>query len=170
MLDSQSTELEVLDFLKTLVITIKPRLVLETGTFLGHGTVKLAEGVKENGFGKVITIESDPAIRARAQKRFDDSGLAPFIESRLESSLDATVEGTIDLFYSDSHLANREAEIRRFLPQLDPRGVLVIHDASSHFKVVREAALRLEREGLLSVVMLPTPRGVVVAQRREGRR
>ncbi len=169
MLDSQSTELEVLEFLKTLVTTVKPKLILETGTFLGHGTVKLAEGIRENGFGRVITIEFDPAIRARAQQRFHDSGLSTWIESRLESSLETQIEGSIDLFYSDSHLANREAEIRRLLPQLDPRGLLVIHDASSHFKIVREAALRMEEEGLISVVMLPTPRGVVVAQRREGR-
>jgi predicted O-methyltransferase YrrM len=173
MLDSQTTEVEVLDFLKTLVITLKPKLVVETGTFLGHGTVKLAEGVRANGFGKVITIEFDPAIRARAVKRFEDTGLALWIESRLESSLETVIdtdkEGLIDLLYSDSHLANREAEIRRLLPQLDPRGVLVIHDASSHFKLVREAALRLEAEGLISAVLLSTPRGVVIAQRREGR-
>lgn len=170
MLDSQTTEVEVLDFLKTLVTTIKPKLVVETGTFLGHGTLKLAQGVKENGFGKVITIEFDPSIRSRAVERFAASGLAPWIESRLESSLESNIDGTIDLLYSDSHLENREAEIRRLLPQLDPRGLLVIHDASSHFKVVREAALRLEQEGLISTVMLSTPRGVVVAQRREGRR
>jgi len=96
-------------------------------------------------------------------------GLAPWIESRLESSLETVIDETIDLLYSDSHLANREAEIRRLLPQLDPRGVLVIHDASSHFKLVREAALRLEAEGLISAVLLSTPRGVVIAQRREGR-
>ncbi len=135
--------------------------------------MKLAEGVRENGFGKVITVEFDAAIRTRAMKRFEESGLAPWIESRLESSLetviDADRDGTIDLLYSDSHLANREAEIRRLLPQLDPRGVLVIHDASSHFKLVREAALRLEAEGLISAVLLSTPRGVVIAQRREGR-
>lgn len=170
MLDSQTTEVEVLDFLKALVTTVKPKLVVETGTFLGHGTIKLAEGVKENGFGKVITIEFDPAIRARAAERFEASGLAAWIESRLESSLESDIEGTIDLLYSDSHMANREAEIRRLLPQLNPCGLLVVHDASSHFRTVREAVLRLEEEGLISAVLLPTPRGVAIAQRREGRR
>jgi len=169
MLDSQSTELEVLSFLTALVVTIKPKLILETGTFLGYGTLALAEGLRQNGFGKIITVEFDPDIRARALERFADSGLAPFIESRLESSLDTVITGSIDLFFSDSHLANREAEIRRLLPQLDPRGVLIIHDASSHFKIVRQAALRLEAEGLISAVLLSTPRGVVVAQRRSGR-
>ena len=169
MLDSQTTEVEVLDFLKTLVTTVKPKLIVETGTFLGHGTVKLAEGARENGFGRVITVEFDPDIRQRALARFEAAGLSSWIESRLESSLETVIDGTVDLLYSDSHLANREAEIRRLLPQLNPQGLLVIHDASSHFQIVRDAAHRLEAEGLISMVLLPTPRGVVIAQRREGR-
>ena len=34
---------------------------------------------------------------------------------------------------------------------------------------VRAAALKMEDEGLISVVLLPTPRGLVVAQPRMGR-
>jgi hypothetical protein len=45
-----------------------------------------------------------------------------------------------------------------------------MHDASSHLKTVREAALKLEQDGLVSAVLLPTPRGLVVAQKREGRK
>jgi hypothetical protein len=45
-----------------------------------------------------------------------------------------------------------------------------MHDASSHLKLVRDAALKLESEGLLSVVLLPTPRGLAIAQKREGRK
>jgi hypothetical protein len=37
-------------------------------------------------------------------------------------------------------------------------------------KTVRQAALKLESEGLLSVLLLPTPRGLVLAQKKEGRR
>ncbi len=63
----------------------------------------------------------------------------------------------------------REQEVRRFLPQMNPHGLILMHDASSHLKIVREAALKLEAEGLISVVLLPTPRGLVVAQKRQGR-
>ena len=35
---------------------------------------------------------------------------------------------------------------------------------------IREAALKLEAEGLISVVLLPTPRGLVVAQKKQGRK
>lgn len=36
-------------------------------------------------------------------------------------------------------------------------------------KIVRDAALKMEAEGLISVVLLPTPRGLVIAQPRLGR-
>jgi predicted O-methyltransferase YrrM len=170
MVDSQSSELEVLDFLKSIVLTTKPRLIVETGTFIGYSAIKMAEGLKANGFGKLITIEFDSDIFAKAKQRIELSGLRDWIEYRNASSLETPIDGTIDLLFSDSHLTIREQEIRRFLPQIDPRGLILIHDASSHFKVVREAALRLEQEGLISVVLLSTPRGLVIAQKRAGRK
>lgn len=169
MVDAQSAELEVLDFLKSIVLTTKPDLIVETGTFIGHSAIKMAEGLNVNGFGRIITIEHDPAIFAKARENIDASGLGRWIEYRNASSLETTIDGPIDIFYSDSALGIREQEIRKFLPQIKPRGLVLIHDANSHFKVVREAALRLEQEGLLSVVLLSTPRGLVVAQKREGR-
>jgi predicted O-methyltransferase YrrM len=167
--DAMTAEVEVLEFLRSVVTTIKPNLVVETGTFLGISTLWIAEGLKQNGFGRVITCEFDPKIHEAAQKRFDESGLAPWIEARLGSSLDLQVDEPIDMLFSDSDLSVREKEVRRFLPQINPNGLILIHDANSRFKVVREAALRLEAEGLLSVILLPTPRGLVVAQKREGR-
>jgi predicted O-methyltransferase YrrM len=169
MVDSQTSELEVVDFLKSVVTTVKPQLVVETGTFIGYSSVKIAEGLKANGFGRLITIEFDPAIFAKAKERIDSSGLGKWIEYRNESSLETQVDGTIDILFSDSHLTIREQEIRRFLPQVNAQGLILIHDASSHFRVVREAALRLEQEGLISVVLLSTPRGLVIAQKRAGR-
>src|SRR5512138_2884919 len=169
MFDSMTAEVEVLEFLRTVVTTIKPALVVETGSFIGVSTLWIAEGLRHNGFGKVISCEFDPVVFAKAQERIAASDLAAWIELRNESSLDMRVEGAIDLLYSDSDMPVREQEVRRFLPQMSPTGLILMHDASSHLKVVRDAALKLEAEGLISVVLLPTPRGLVVAQRRAGR-
>ncbi len=170
MYDSMTAEAEVLNFLKSLVTTTKPELVFETGTFTALSTLKIAEGLKENGFGRVITCEYDKKVCDAAKKRIDASGLAEWIECRNESSLEMKVEGRIDLLFCDSDAPLREQEVRRFLPQVNPHGLIVMHDASSAMMTVREAALRMEQEGLLSVVLLPTPRGLVVAQKREGRK
>jgi predicted O-methyltransferase YrrM len=170
MYDSMTAEAEVLEFLRTLVTTIKPELIVETGAFLGVSTIWLAEGLKRNGFGKIISCEFDPVVFAKAKEKIAQSGLSEWIELRNESSLEMKVEGTIDLLFSDSDMDIRAAEVKRFLPQVSSFGLVLMHDASSHLKTVRDAALELEREGLLSVVLLPTPRGLVVAQKREGRR
>lgn len=166
MYDSMTAEVEVLDFLKALVITIKPELVVETGTFSGLSTLRIAEGLKANGFGRVITCEYDPKVFAAAKQRFDCSGLQHWIEARNESSLETKIAGQIDLLFCDSDAAIREQEVRRFLPQVNPYGLILMHDASSSMRTVREAALKMETEGLLSVVLLPTPRGLALAQKR----
>ena len=169
MYDSLSAEVEVLDFLKALVTALKPELVVETGTFSGLSTLRIAEGLQANGFGRIVTCELDKKVYDAACQRFAASGLADWIDARNESSLEMQVDGRIDLLFCDSEGPLREQEVRRFLPQVNPNGLILIHDASSSLKIVREAALRLEAEGLLSVLLLPTPRGLVMAQRRAGR-
>jgi predicted O-methyltransferase YrrM len=169
MYDSMTAEAEVLEFIQTLVMTIKPRLVVETGSFLGVSTLWIAKGMKANGFGKVISCEFDPVVFAKAKDKIAASGLSEWIELRNESSLEMSIDGTIDLFFSDSDMPIRTAEVKRFLPQISSAGVILIHDASSHLKIVREAAFELEKEGILSCVFLPTPRGLVIAQKRQGR-
>ncbi len=170
MFDSMTAEVEVLEFLRTLVTTVKPELIVETGTFIGVSTVWMAEGLKANGFGKIVTIEFDPLVAAKAKEKIAASGLGEWIEFRQGSSLEMKVEGAIDILYSDSDLPIREQEVRRFLPQVSPNGLILMHDANSHEAVVRAAALKLEAEGRISVVLLPTPRGLVVAQKRQGRK
>ena len=132
--------------------------------------IKMAEGLKANGFGRIITIEFDRAAFAKAKERIDASGLAEWIEYRKESSLEAKIEGTIDLFFSDSQLLTREQELRHFLPQISPCGLILVHDASSEIQKVREAMLQMEQEGLISTVLLSTPRGLAIAQKKEGRK
>ena len=110
MMDSQTSELEVLDFLKSLVITIKPQLIVETGTFLGYGTLKMAEGLKENGFGRIITIEYDPAIFAKAKERIDASGLGSWIEI---ATSQASIRGSTGASIFSIAIANLKSANRR---------------------------------------------------------
>jgi len=170
MYDSMTAEVEVLEFLRTLVTTIKPELVVETGAFMGVSTLSIAEGVRMNGFGRIVTCEYDAKVYETAKEKFAASPFNALIDLRNESSLEMKVEGTIDLFFSDSDMPIREQEVRRFLPQISPYGLILMHDASSHLKQVRDAALKMEQDGLISVVMLPTPRGLIVAQKRAGRK
>jgi len=130
----------------------------------------MAEGLRENGFGRIVSCELDPMVFAKAQEKIAASGLGDWIDLRNISSFELKIAGQIDLFFSDSDPGIREKEVRQFLPQISPNGLILMHDASSHPGTVREAVLRLEAEGLVSAVLLPTPRGLAIAQKREGRR
>lgn len=165
MYDSMTAEVEVLEFLRTLVTTVKPEVIVETGSFLGVSTIWMAEGLERNGFGRIFSCELDPVVFAKARQKIASSPFAHRIHLRNESSLTMAIPGQIDLLFSDSDLSVREEEVRHFLPHMNENGVVLLHDASSHLKTVRDAVARLQSEGLLSAVFLPTPRGLVVAQK-----
>ena len=58
-------------------------------------------------------------VFAKAKEKIDASEFAPLIDLRSESSLEMKVDGTIDLFFSDSDPPVREQEIRHYLPQIN---------------------------------------------------
>ena len=82
MYDSMTAEVEVLEFLATLVTTVKPNLIVETGAFLGASSIWMARGLKRNGFGKIVSCEFDPQVFAAAQQRIAASGVAEWIDLR----------------------------------------------------------------------------------------
>lgn len=169
--DGMSAEIEVLEFLANLVLTIKPTFVLETGTFAGYSAVYIGKALKKLGRGKLVTFEVNRAAHEAAVKLVDANGLNEFVECNLESSLDAQVIGEIDLLFSDSEPSIRAREIDHFWPNLTPRTLIAIHDVNSgaHCALRREV-LSLDANDKLSVVMLPTPRGLALAQKCRGRK
>src|SRR5579884_281335 len=88
MIDSMTAEVEVLEFLATLVTTMKPRLAVETGSFLGVSTEWIARGLERNGRGRVISCEFDPVVYEKARIRLDASPWRKWMELRNESSLE----------------------------------------------------------------------------------
>ncbi len=170
MYDPMTAEKEILDLLYAIVHALKPELVVETGTFSGISSTYIARALKENGRGLLVTCENDPVVHQNACNRFHAEGLSSTIDCRLGSSLELEINDRIDLLYCDSDLKIREQEVRRFLANVSPFGLILMHDAGSHFKIVREAAFKLQSEGLISIVLLSSPRGLVIAQKQEGRR
>lgn len=59
---TKATEREVADFLAALIRLSKPAVVVETGTYTGTTTRRLAEALKANDYGHLYTIENDPAL------------------------------------------------------------------------------------------------------------
>jgi predicted O-methyltransferase YrrM len=166
--DGMSAESEVLEFLFQLVRTTKPKLIVETGTYLGLAACYIGRALKQNGRGKLITCELDDNAFKQASQIIGLSSVHDSIDLRHCSSLDMQVEGPIDILFSDSEPSIRCDEIRRFWDQIPPHGLIVVHDVNSgDHNDLRQRILDFDRHGKLSVVLLPTPRGLAICQKRE---
>jgi len=58
-IDSQSSELEVLNFLYSLVVLDKASRILDLGTGNGYSAAALAAGCRTNGVGSVISVDNE---------------------------------------------------------------------------------------------------------------
>jgi predicted O-methyltransferase YrrM len=169
--DAMSAEAEVLEFLFQLVRTIKPKLMVETGTFLGLAACYIGRALKQNGRGKLVTCELDAGIFRQASQMIGLSSVSDVIEMHHCSSLDLQVQGQIDILFCDSEPSIRSDEIRHFWDQVPDTGLIIVHDVNSgDHSDLRQRVLDFDRNRQLSVVLLPTPRGLAICQKREGLR
>lgn len=162
MHDDQSAEVEVLDFLNQFVKTIKPRLVVETGTHRGRSARSIASALQLNGFGKLITCETvkehcmDALVLLRGYERFADL--------RNQSSLTLEGDEPIDLLFCDSDKTIRLQEVEYFWNRLTPASIILIHDVNTDcHKELRE---QVAAHSGLRIIFLPTPRGLAICQKR----
>src|SRR5437870_1468065 len=65
--DSGATEVEVSEFLWGLVRLLKPKQILETGCYTGVSSLFMAQALKDNGFGGLVTLEIENTHKLRAE-------------------------------------------------------------------------------------------------------
>jgi predicted O-methyltransferase YrrM len=84
--------------------------VLEIGTAIGYGTLRLARGARQ---GRVVTVDRDAAAQARALAYLERAGVAARVELVHGAALEvlARLEGPFDLVYLDAD----KTEYRRCL-------------------------------------------------------
>jgi predicted O-methyltransferase YrrM len=150
------------------VTTIKPRLAVENRAH--HGlTVSLLQGLKDNGFGKLVICGADPEKCALARNEIADIELPASVmfELRMQPALENKFEGTIDLLLCS---VDHEKVSRYLLPEINPSGVLLLHAGEGEYKAMRDGVSRMEKEGIISVVRLPEGLRLLMAQKHSGRK
>lgn len=160
------SETEVHSFLRALTIMLKPKFVLETGTYEGDGTTAFAEGVMQNGFGYVVSLEHNPDFADAARRKL--SGYP--VEIVACNSLEYIPSDKIDLLFLDSKRTLRREEFIRFRPFLHAKSVIIWHDSSYRVQnhAVFDAINELYEAGIIDRLLLPTPRGITISMLKEG--
>jgi len=192
--NSGGVEIEVGELLYSLVRTIKPKRVLETGTHLGVSASYIATALRDNdecgkGDGKMSQLETFEIFkenRDHSMKLWANLGLSPDrIKSHLLSSFDFKPEHQYQFALLDSEPHIRFAEFDKYLPYFSDGAVIVIHDLHPHlsyhnkprpglapddhfwpFTDIRKSLLgEMIRTHQVMVISLPTPRGCTIFQK-----
>jgi predicted O-methyltransferase YrrM len=167
--DEQSSEFEVNDFLFSLVRLIKPKFIVETGCYLGDGTIAMASGLRSNGFGQIITCDVD--------KNRVDYVLDRLVEEDLKGVAEAVVcegtelirmcKGMVDMFFIDSSPKGRirGEEIEEALKDLQSLNLILVHDVAPQHTRIRDEVMRIIQKYNLKSIYMNTPRGLYLLQK-----
>ena len=141
------TEIESLNLLRSFIRLFKPSLVLETGTWNADGTVALGTALKENGFGKLISLEIDCQKAEKAKEKIQRLGLSEYVEVINQSSLDFienldTTKYKFDFAFFDSLPSLRPIEFKKFYGRGVLTDLIAFHDTSR----LREKTYIVKRE------------------------
>ena len=133
-MDLESTDVETLELLAALIRLTKPSVVVEAGTYLGHGAIYMADACKANGKGHVYT--ADPFARDAMRAMFAANGLEDWITLYQTGYLKMLDMPVVDFAFIDASGPGHDASLRwkhveATLPRLSQGGVMCVHDTAA---------------------------------------
>ena len=117
---------------------LRPKYVLELGTYTGYGTICLAENIAEGG--KVITIDNNEELIFVQKEFMAKSGMSHRIDLRQGNAMDIIPEldFSFDLIYIDADKKNYAKYYDLILPKLSNRGMILADNVLWYGKVCEE--------------------------------
>ncbi|MBO4961423.1 MAG: O-methyltransferase [Flavobacteriales bacterium] len=158
---------------------LRPKRVLELGTFTGYSALCLAEGLAESG--ELITIDRNEELEDLAVSFFNRSEYAGKIKMIVGDAMEVipTLEGDFDLIFLDADKKNYVNYLDLLLPRLSKDGILLSDNVLWSGKVVeildprdRDTAVIMKYNDILAhheeleTVLLPVRDGLTISRKK----
>jgi len=123
---------------------IRPKRILEIGTYTGYGTICLAEGLTDDG--KIITIDKNEEIIDFQNKYFEKSGYREKIIQLNGEALDIieTLSDKFDIVFLDADKENYIEYYKSISKKLVKGGIIISDNVLWSGKVLEETSNDLE--------------------------
>ena len=137
---------------------IRPRRILEIGTFTGYSALCLAKGLSDDGMLHTIELRAADAQLSRAY--FDRSGYSRQIISHTGNALEIIpkLEETWDLVFIDADKPAYIAYFNLVFPRLRKNGFILADNIFFHGQVLQEGATNKSAKGIIAFNELITSR------------
>lgn len=118
---------------------VRPKNILEIGTFTGYSALCLAEGMAEDG--ALHTIDINEELYEFQRRYFDASEYGEQIHQHIGNALDIipTLDFTFDLVFIDADKSNYSNYLDLILPKLKSGSVILSDNVLWYGKVLEEA-------------------------------
>lgn len=125
-------------FLSMVSCMLKPRLILEIGTYTGYSALCLAEGLQEGG--KLITLDINEELEDRVRGYFSEAQLQDRIDYRIGDArtIIPTLEGNFDLVFIDADKENYARYFDLVIDRVNLNGVILADNVLWSGKVLQE--------------------------------
>ena len=156
---------------------IRPKNILEIGTYTGYATLCLCEGMQENGLIHTIDIKEELVDFQR--KYFDKSPWGTQIVQHLGEATDIipTIEITFDLVFIDADKENYLNYYELIVPKMNKGGIILsdnvlwsgkvvepLKEGDLSTKILLEYNKRLNEDPRVETVLLPIRDGLTVSR------
>jgi predicted O-methyltransferase YrrM len=156
---------------------IRPKTILEIGTFTGYSALCLAEGLQKEGVLHTIDIKEELVDFQR--KYFDASPHAEQIQQHLGQALDIipTLNTTFDLVFIDADKRNYINYFHTIIDRMNPNGIILsdnvlwsgkvvepLQEKDMDTKVLLEYNKLLNKDKRIETVLLPIRDGLTVSR------
>jgi len=125
---------------------IRPKYILEIGTFTGYSAICLSEGLVDNG--QLHTIEINEELKAQNLKNFDEAGLSNKITCHFGNALEIipTLGIQFDLIFIDADKINYSQYFDLGLSILKKGGFILADNVLWSGKVIKSSASKTDKD------------------------
>jgi predicted O-methyltransferase YrrM len=129
-------------FLSVLSKIIRPKKILEIGTYTGYATLCLAEGLAPNGI--IDTLDKNEELLDFQRKYFNRSGYGDQINQHLGNAIDIIpkLSSDYDFVFLDADKTNYINYFELIIPKMNSGGVILSDNVLWSGKVIKEADVK----------------------------
>jgi predicted O-methyltransferase YrrM len=155
---------------------VRPKVILEIGTYTGYSALCLAEGLQVNG--KLITIDINEELRDRVSGYFREAGMEDRIDQRIGNAADIIpqLKENFDLVFIDADKENYARYFDLVIDRVNLNGIILADNVLWSGKVLQakpdkdtraivEFNAKVQADRRIENVLLPIRDGIMLMRK-----